>query len=344
MKRELQLGLAVTLLLSASHSFAQPATCGDVAAAKSRSYGFRPSQVTAAERTRKSGEMDGFWTFIKGMGPDGIGCLRTLVETEKADKFFLFDGASLLASLDHSSGSNQAILRALAQTNLQDVQPDAFINLALRLAKQDVDISSAADNYLHAPKVATYLARHGGYKLDRLQGAILLYGSMPPALIDKSLSQEVQSSNEDARNTAAIVWSMNLTEETFKGLAALGDMKTFSSAARQSVQYVLKAQTVPVTKPSKYSRTQVLARIEKLPDFDPNEVTGGLSATEADIRAFHNSIYATLTPADVVTLLDVRKRSIRGVSDESVEEYSELSGVLLNLVNVLDLYPDYRTH
>jgi hypothetical protein len=34
--------------------------------------------------------------------------------------------------------------------NLQDVQPDAFISLALRLAKQEVDISSAADNYLHA--------------------------------------------------------------------------------------------------------------------------------------------------------------------------------------------------
>jgi hypothetical protein len=43
-------------------------------------------------------------------------------------------------------------------------------------------------------------------------------------------------------------------------------------------------------------------------------------------------------------LLDARRRSIRGVSDESVDDYSELSVVLLNLVNVLDLYRDYRTH
>ena len=344
MAQRLQLGLAFALLLSAAPCLAQPASCADVAAAKSRTYGFRPSQVTAAERTRKSGEMDGFWNLVKGMGPDGIGCLRTLVEAEQVDKFFLFDGASLLASLDHSSGSNQAILKALARTNLQDVQPDAFISLALRLSKQDVDISSAADNYLHAPKVTTFLARHGGYKLDRLQGAILLYGSMPPALVDKSLSQEIQGSNEDARNTAAIVWSMNLTEDSFKGLAALGDMKTFSNEARQSVQYVLKAQTVPVTKPPKYSRPQMLAKIEKLPDFDPSDVTGGFAAAETEIRAFHNSIYATLTPADVVTLSDARRRAIRGVSDESVEEYSELSVVLLNLVNVLDLYADYRTH
>jgi hypothetical protein len=167
---------------------------------------------------------------------------------------------------------------------------------------------------------------------------------MPPALVDKSLAHEVQDSNEDARNTAVIMWSMNLTEESFKGLAALGDMKNFSSEARQSVQYVLKAQSVPVTKPSTYSRPQVLAKIAKLPDFDPNDVTGNLEATEANIRAFHNSIYAMLTPADVVTLLDARRRSIRGVSDESVDDYSELSGVLLNLVNVLDLYRDYRAH
>lgn len=344
MKRKVQLGLALTFLLGAIQSSAQAATCADVTAAKSRTYGFRPSQVTAADRNRKSAEMDGFWSLVKSMGPDGIGCLRTLVEAEQADSFFLFDGGSLLASLDHSGGSNQAILKALAQTNLQDVQPDAFISLALRLAKQDVDISSAADNYLRAPKVTAYLARHGGYKLDRLQGAILLYGSMPPALVDKALSREVQGSNDDARNTAAIVWSMNLTEESFKGLAALGDMKTFSNEARQSVQYVLKAQTVPVTKPSKYSRAQVLAKIAKLPDFDPSEFSGGFADMEAEIRAFHNSICATLTPVDVVTLLDARRRSIRGVSDESVDDYSELSGVLLNLINVLGLYPDYRTH
>jgi hypothetical protein len=344
MTRERQLGLALTLLLSAVCSVAQAASCADVTAAKSRTYGFRPSQLGAAERNTRSLQMDVFWNLVKGMGPDGITCLQALVEAEQADKFFLFDGASLLASLDHSGGSNQAILKALTRTNLQDVQPDAFISLALRLAKQDVDISSVADNYLHTPKVTTYLAQHGGYKLDRLQGAILLYASMSPVLVDKALSQEVQGSNDDARNTAAIVWSMNLTEESFKGLAALGDMKTFSNEARQSVQYVLKAQTVPVTKPSKYSRPQVLAKIAKLPDSDPSEFTVGFADTEAEIRPFHNSICATLTPADVVALLDARRRSIRGVSDESVDDYAELSGVLLNLINVLDLYPDFRTH
>jgi hypothetical protein len=149
--------------------------------------------------------------------------------------------------VDHSDGSNHAILTALSRRDLQDIQPDAFIGLTLTLAKQDVDISSAADNYLCAPKATAFLARHGGYELGRVQGAILLYGAMPPALADKSLAQEVHSSNATARNTAVIVWSMILTEDSFRGMAALGDMKTFSGEAQRSVQYVRAPHAVPVT-------------------------------------------------------------------------------------------------
>lgn len=35
---------------------------------------------------------------------------------------------------------------------------------------------------------------------------------------------------------------------------------------------------------------------------------------------------------------------IPGVSNESVEGYAEISRVLLNLINVLDLDKDYRIH
>ncbi len=43
MTRERQFGLALTFLLSAACSLAHAATCADVTAAKTRTYGFRPS-------------------------------------------------------------------------------------------------------------------------------------------------------------------------------------------------------------------------------------------------------------------------------------------------------------
>jgi hypothetical protein len=128
------------------------------------------------------------------------------------------------------------------------------------------------------------------------RGAIPLYGAMPPALADKSLAQEAHSSNATARNTAVIVWSMILTEGSSRGMAA-GDMKTFSGEAQRSVQYVRTPRAVPVTRPSKYTRAQVLAKIANLPDFDPQAgLNGDFTSAEAEIRAFHNSIYASLTP------------------------------------------------
>jgi hypothetical protein len=68
----------------------------------------------------------------------------------------------------------------------------------------------------------------------------------------------------------------------------------------------------------------------------------GAEIDEAENKALDDSIYATLTPDDVAALREGRRRMIVGVSNESVEGYEEMSRVLLNLINVLDLYPSYR--
>jgi hypothetical protein len=66
---------------------------------------------------------------------------------------------------------------------------------------RNVDIGPAAKNYLRAPHVTTYLPKHGGYELDRVRGAILLYGSMPLALVDKYLDPEIHASEPEVRDT-----------------------------------------------------------------------------------------------------------------------------------------------
>jgi hypothetical protein len=68
----------------------------------------------------------------------------------------------------------------------------------------------------------------------------------------------------------------------------------------------------------------------------------GAEIDEAENKALDNSIYATLTPDDVAALRAGRRRMIVGVSNESVEGYEEMSRILLNLINVLDLYPKHR--
>jgi hypothetical protein len=310
--------------------------CAALARAKARTYGFHPATLTKEERQQKSKEMDEFWNLAEKSGQAGLACLREMVAAETTDTFFLFDGASLLANFDKSGASDRAILDGLVRTDMQDVASDGYIELCLRLSQRGIDIGAAAAKYLHAANVTVYLPQHGAYKLDRIRGATLLYGSSEPALTDKYLIPELSSTDEEVRSTAAIILSQNLTEDSLKALNSLGAMEKFSKEAQDSVRFVTTRRAVEVSKPAKYSRRQMLAKLARLPEMDEID--------EAENKALDNSIYATFTPDDTAALREGRRRMIVGVSNESVEGYEEFSRILLNLINVLDLYPRYRTH
>jgi hypothetical protein len=325
---------SIGLALSASLLAQDP--CATIQAAKQKTYGFHPDKLSKPEREQKSKQMDAFWNLVKQQGPEGLSCVRGLIDTEKEDKYFLFDAASILAAFDQTGSSDKFILEGLLGTDLQDVDAAGYISLALQLSHRNVDIGPAANKYLHAPHVTTYLSRHGGYELDRVRGAILLYGSMSPAMVDKYLDGEMQNPDPEVRNTAAIMLSLNMTEASFKTIASLGTGEELGTA-REQVMSVRTYQTVPVTRPSKYTREQMLQKVARFPEIDPD-------INEAEDKALDNSVYATFTAADVGVLQEGRRRMIRGVSNESVEGYAEISRVLLNLINVLDLDKDDRIH
>jgi hypothetical protein len=335
-----KLALSAVILVS-FNQLAVPArgqeTCKTIAAAERAMYGFRPAKLTDAERKAKSAAMDSYWNLVKKAGPAGADCLRALLQ-KQTDGFAVFDEASLLYSLSKSAESRDVVAQAIAKTDLADVQPADYVRLALRLARDGADIEAIAHNYLTATSdVTTYLAAHGGFKFDRAAGALLLYGVLPTEKIDDALSKEVNSGSAETRNAAALVWSMNMTERSFKGVAALGNMTEFSSETRHQVRSVLIPYEVPVT-PPKYTREQMLAKIAKFPDIDmdPSE------DFERENKALDNSVYATFTEADVATLRESRRKFITGVSNEAVESYSEMSRVLLHLINKLHMYSEFR--
>lgn len=332
--RAFRRGVFVVAVLLAGACCAQD-KCAALERAKARTYGFHPPTLTKEQRQQKSKQMDDFWNLAGKSGQPAIACLREMIAAEKTDTFFLFDGASLLASLDKSGASDPAILDGLVRTDMKDVTSDGYIGLCLRLSRRNVDIGAAAGKYLHAPNVTVYLPQHGAYKLDRISGAILLYGSSEPALVDKYLIPELSSPDREVRNTAAIILSQNLTEDSLKALSSLRAMENFSKEAQESVRFVTTRHAVEASKPAKYTREQMLNKLARLPEMDGN-------IDEAENKALDNSIYATLTPDDVAALREGRRHMIGGVSNESVEGYEEVSRVLFNLINVLNLYPQYR--
>jgi hypothetical protein len=160
--------------------------------------------------------------------------------------------------------------------------------------------------------------------------------AFPPALVDKYLDTEIQASEPEVRDTAAVILSLNMSEESFKTIASLGAMGGVSKAAQKQVMSVRKYWTVHVTRPSKYSREQMLEKVGRFPEIDPN-------IDEAEDEAPDNSVYATFTATDLSALAEGRRQMIEGGSSESVEGYPEISRILLNLINVPDLYKGCRT-
>jgi hypothetical protein len=331
------LALAFFIVCSCAFTTAQNSDCEHLKQLKKTTYGFRPSQLNHEQQATKSTGLDGFWYSVKGLGEPGIACVRTLIASEKDDPYFLFDAASLLWTFDQSGISDAAILDGVSRTDLDDLDIPGYISVVLYLAKKDLDIGVPASNYLHHPKVTAYLPKHGAYKLDRTAGAILLYGSMKPDLQDRYLSKEVADSNQEVRDSAAIVWSMNLTESSFKGLAALGNMENFSKPVRDQIAAIRKSRSIEVKTPPKYTREQMLAKLAKFPEIDPD-------INQAEDKALDNSVYVTFGPSDLEALRTARRKLIRGVSNESIEGYEEMSRVTLNLINRLDLFKEYRTH
>ena len=331
------LGICALCVLALASTGSAQNRCAEIDSAKAQTYGFHPPTLTKAERDQKSKQMDAFWRLVQSGGQPALECVRQLMAKESADTYFLFDGASLLAQFDESGASDQSILDGVVRSDIKDVAADGYIHLCLQLTKRNVDIGPAANKYLHAENVTTYLPQHGAYKLDRLRGSILLYGSMQPELVDKYLIPELSSSDHEVRDTAALLLSRNLTEGSFKALTSLGPMENFSKEARESATYITTRHQVPVVKPSKYTRQEMLKKLDRLPRMDQN-------IDEAEDKALDNSIYATFTAADLDAVRDGRRKMITGVSNEAVEGYDEMSRILLNLINVVDAYSQYRTH
>ncbi len=360
-------------------SFGGP-PCEALETAKKQTYGFRPSSLDKAQREQKSRGMDEFWKLAKQLGPGGVKCLGSMLKEEKEDGFFLFDGAALLYSLDQSEGSTAAVQDAVLRSSFADVEPAGYIRLVLNLSHHGADVGPLAMKYLNAAKVDTYLPQHGGMKLDRLGGGVILFGSMQPSQIDKYLPQAVSADKPEIRSTAAMLLAFNMTEEAFKSLKPPSVMQMLSVDTRKQVQEFTRYTPVkPLPRPL-FSREQVLKIIRRMPHtreefealqpeymkyreaqepkldyrkLNSKELAAQLrrDAEEgepffgiAGAKRFEESAVQTLTEADLTELREARRKSVEGVSDETLDEYFAYSRIILGLINRLDLYKEFRSH
>jgi hypothetical protein len=320
---------------------AQSAGCDTLKAKQEKTYGFEPPQLSSDERQAKSREMDEFWQEAQSLGPGAVPCLQEMLNANKRDPFFLFDGASLLLSIDASPPSLTTISAAVASTDLKEVDSAGYIRLLLELSHRGVDIGPLASKYMAYPLVDTSLPQHGGMKLTRIDGALLLYGSMDPVVAEKYLEPIARGTDATARPAAVFALALGLTEAGFRAFHAGISLEGLDPTNQGVVRAILQYTPLPPPPHTPLSHEQMLKRLAAVigGDFvhiDPDNppYVAGDDAFEASCVQF--------TPADLPLLIGARRKSIRSVSDESIDEYVCLTRAILVVINRYDLYKKLR--
>jgi hypothetical protein len=333
----------LVLLASPETVHGQSSACASLTTAEAKTYGFEPFRLSSSERSKKSDQMDHFWEMAKNSGPAAVPCLQQMLSSEQNDPFFMFDGSSLLFTLDSSPESLAAISKALLHTDLKDVDAPAYIGFLLQLSHRDVDIGALAEKYMTYPSVETYLPQHA-MKLGRVDGALILYGSMKPEIAERYLEGLAKGDDQNARAAAVFCLALNLTEASFRAFHAGISLNGVTSEDQKMIRSILSYKTPQALPRPPLSREQVLKRTNAVIRGDFEHVDESNPPYVAGDEAFKNSAPVQLTPADLPLILEARRRSVRGVSDETIDEYMFWSYIILEIINRSDLYKELRVH
>ena len=353
----------------------KPATCESLQAAKTRVFGFNPTQLNESQIEAKTKEMEAFWKLVGAAGSQGTSCVRSMLESEKSDHYFQFDAASWLFERDTSPATLVLIRDSMAPADFQETDPANYLSLALALTHAGVDVHTLAARLLRYPNAAIQIPEHA-LDLDADTAALFLYGSMAPAEATRVLTTELQAPEPFVRSAAAHLLAEQMTDESFRTLAQWDGLpKIEEEFRRNDIQAIMKYQSpnqLEMAHP-KFTRENVLKDIAGLPhtrkEFDERMRTQGSEfdkrmrekkATAEELAtavaegdpiygiashtAFINSAIATLQSEDLELVREARRKSLYDVSDESLEEYLAFTRVMIGLINRLDLFKEYRTH
>ena len=377
-------GTVILCFLASGPCVCTQSYCSPIQSAKEKTYGFNPTKLDSKTRAVKSSQMDAFWTLVKSYEDDGVTCLRGLLTSQKDDGFFLFDGASLLYSLDKSDAPTGVVVSSIERADLDEVDTRGYLQLLLNLSHSGVDVGPLANRYLTRKDAEAMVPEHA-MELNRDMAGLFIYGSMPPEIADHYLTAALQDQEPYARATAALLLATNMTEESFKALSEFKGLSELPEQYRKEVEHSLKYDPYQPPKMSpKFTREQVLEYIRTLPNTREEmeaafkkqhaweeqhrgmlphskgakaEITKDMVADTRhqieesppfleieDHKRFIESAITNLTEADLPLVREARRKSLHGLSDESLGEYFAFSRLILGVINHLDLYQEYRIH
>jgi hypothetical protein len=291
-------------------------------------YDFRPARLADSERDNKSAAMDRFWEAVKANQDALLPCLKQSLEDPNADPWFRFDGSNLLVSLDPSASSKELQIKNYAATNLDDVDLRVWVGTLARLGAEGFDVSAPGERWLAYPKATYYLPEHGVVQVDKLLGAIFIFGSMDETLATPSLLKIAGLPEHPGRDQAISLLLMQATPEAIAGLKALNQEK-LSSGAKSTLREHLTHPILFKARPKpKTSREQFLRAFNDAVRGDWKYFLQLVS----EVPDGEKDVVATLKPEDIPLVRKVRRAMIARANQHAAEYYVSFTQILMTMI------------
>ena len=293
--------------------------CEQVKTMIRETYWFKPTELSAPQKDEASEAMTSFWSYVKGKPDETLDCLREALRDEAANAWFLFDGSSLLVSVDPSRESKATQVRLWSAAPLEDLNLQYWLETLVERGNEDFDVSVAADRWLGYENASYRMVRHGGLKIGPFEGALFLFGSMQEAHATPALARIAGDDSHRGQSTAFRILSYQGTPDSWRALGKL-DASKLSRSNRRKIE---RLRTAPPKLPSeeieeRLTRQQIIRDLRiKLGD---EEEVAQTRMMFRDSNWLLNAVN-NLKPEDVDLLRRARRRRVRVSSDEAVYEY-----------------------
>ena len=293
-----------------------------------KTYGFRPSQLDASSQDAKAKAMDAIWTAVKEDPATLVPCLKSALAQPTQDGWFLYDGNQLLLSVAPSREVKQALLDALGRVSLDDVDLRSWVATTSALGTEGFDTSALGRRWLAYPKAAYSLPEHGGYIVDRENGAMFIFGAEDETFATPALTEICRTSTGEVKEIAA--WLL-MSQATRSALQAVATLNTdgLSPKAIASRAALLRAPDLIIPRnPPRTTRKEFLEAFSALLAGDQAPFDHLVQAVPDGER----DLVAVVNDTDLDTIRRVRRWFIARNNQHAIEYYNQFCQILMTLV------------
>lgn len=286
-------------------------TCDDLKGLIDKSYGFKPSKLTAEQIDAKSAELDKVWNMVEKNPKVLLPCLLAEIQHRKDDSFFRFNASNLLYKHDQSVATKKLMIETYSGADLADINLRYWLPYIAKFGEEGLDVTKAGQTWLRFPKPVYYLPQHGPRPIDKGIGALAIFGSMDEAVATPVLARLASEENTDFRSIAIWLLTRQATSDSDKAVTELASKVPSPLSERLSQDVSTPKLIEPREGTPKTSREQFVKAMNDLLEGKPDswiELTVEVKDGERDmvavlseddlplVRKFRRKIAANATP------------------------------------------------